>query len=72
MLIPPNSDHYLTGQSANNINFKTQTCISGHALLLKTLVYVIKLTSARADEQPCVLHICEVTPEGDTGQLGVL
>lgn len=67
MLIPPNSHHYFRGQSANSINYKTQT--SGHALLLKTSVYVIKLTTARADEQPRVLHLCEGTPEVGTGRL---
>lgn len=67
MLIPPNSHHYFRGQSANSINYKTQT--SGHALLLKTSVYVIKLTTARADERPRVLHLCEGTPEVGTGRL---
>ena len=71
MLIPPNSDHYFTGQSAKNANYKTQTCTSGHALLLKPSVYVIKLTSARADERPCLLRICTGTPEMAAGHLYV-
>lgn len=68
MLIPPNSDRYFTRQSAKNISYKTQSCTSGHALLSQTSVYVIKLTSARADERPCPLCICEGAPEVGTGR----
>lgn len=71
MLTPPNSDHYFTGQSAKNINYKTQSCTWGHASLSDTSVYVMKLTSGRADEQPRVLCICEGTPETATGRLRV-